>query len=850
MRTLFDFRVEPALPEALQPLRDIAHNIWWSWNPAAIELFRRTDDVLWEAHRNPVLLLASADPARLAELADDPGYLALLDQVAGELADYLASRTWHDGAQSGTESGAVAYFSMEFGLAECLKLYSGGLGVLAGDHLKAASDLGLPLVGVTLLFQQGYFEQYLNVDGWQQERYPVNDFSMLPIEPVTTTDGEQLRVHLRLSGADVAVAVWRCQVGRVALYCLDTNLPENERELRDITDQLYGGDQKLRIRQEIVLGIGGIRALHAMGIQPEVCHINEGHAAFSSLERICLAMRERDLSFAEARVAMGAGHVFTTHTPVQAGFDLFPEALVREHFAEYAAELGIKLDQLLGMGRTVPGDDTFNMAVMALRNSTYTNAVSALHGSVTRGMAMVGFPEFPEEEIPIGHVTNGIHVLSWISPEMSGLLWRYLGLRWSEGMTDPETWAGIDRIPDTELWRTHVRRRERLIGFARRRMRDQLAARGASARERDRADEVLDPRALTLGFARRFATYKRATLLLRDRDRLRHLLTDPARPVQLLFAGKAHPHDQGGKELIREIVHFAREENVRERIVFLEDYNITVARYLVQGVDVWLNTPRRPLEASGTSGMKVAVNGGLNLSVLDGWWAEAYRPDVGWAIGAGEEYDDHEYQDQVEADALFDLLEGSVVPLFFDRGRDNLPRRWIAMMKTSMRTLGPFFNTDRMVREYHDRYYAPAVKRSRTLAADGCVRARNLCAWRQKVNRAWRGVRIRSAEVEGDRRRSLAVGDEIAVRATVDLPGLTPDDVTVEAVVGRLDEEQRIRDGHTVSLAPVEALAGDAHLYRGRWRCCLAGAVGLSIRVLPNHPDLGTKFELRRMVWG
>jgi len=850
MRTLFDFRVEPALPPPLEALRTIAHNLWWTWNPSAIELFRRVDDELWEAHRNPVLLLASVDASRLEELAEDHGFLALLEQVDHELAEYLAAPTWHDEAHERGDSESIAYFSMEFGITECLKLYSGGLGVLAGDHLKSASDLGLPLVGVTLLFQQGYFEQYLNVDGFQQERYPVNDFSMLPVEPVTAADGDQLRVHVHFGGADVAVGVWRCRVGRVDLYCLDTNLPENERELRDITDQLYGGDQKLRMRQEIVLGVGGIRALHAMGIRPEVCHINEGHAAFSSLERIRLAMLEHGLSFREARIATGAGHVFTTHTPVQAGFDVFPDGMMREHFAEYAAELGIELDELLGMGRTGARERTFNMAVMALRNSTYTNAVSALHGEVTRRMATTGFPGFPEEEIPIGHVTNGVHLRTWVSPEMSGLLSRYLGTGWREDVADAAIWQGVERIPDTELWRTHVRRRERLVGFARRRLREQLLDRGASPREIDHADEVLDPRAMTIGFARRFATYKRATLLLRDRERLHRLLTDAARPVQLVFAGKAHPRDQGGKELIREIVHFAREEGVRDRVVFLENYNMTLARYLVQGVDVWLNTPRRPMEASGTSGMKVVANGGLNLSVLDGWWAEAYSPDVGWAIGAGEVYDDPEYQDQIEADALFDLLEGSVVPQFWERGRDNLPRRWIAMMKASMARLAPFFNTDRMVREYHDRYYGPGVRRARSLAEDGFARARALSEWRQRLIRAWPEVAIPAAEVEGEAKRKLAIGDEIAVRAMVELGGLTPDDVLVEAVVGRLDGERRIRGGETVPLEVVEPAAGDAFRYRGVWRCSVAGFVGLGIRVIPSHPDLGTRFELRRMVWG
>ncbi len=852
-RTVLEFRVEPNLPERLLPLEELAYNLWWTWNPVAIDLFRRVDDEIWEATRhNPVQLLGIVPQERLEALASDRAFLELMDRVQLEFTLYMDGETWHSRHCGAHETPHIAYFSMEFGLTESLRLYSGGLGVLSGDHLKSSSDLGLPLVGVTLLFQLGYFQQYLSPDGWQQERYPVNDFYTLPLRRVRGEDGQPLKVVLDLLGRQVGVQVWRCNVGRVALYGLDTNLPENSRADQDITDQLYGGDQRMRIQQEIVLGIGGVRALHAMGIKPVVCHINEGHAAFSSLERIRLAMVDHGLSFREARVATGGGNVFTTHTPVPAGFDIFPVELMREFFAEYVKELGITFEDLMGMGRANrdDGSELFNMAVMALRNSTFTNSVSALHGEVTRKMVARGYVGFPLEEIPIEHVTNGVHLRSWMSQDLAGLLDRYLGSAWKEDAPNREVWRGVDRIPDTEIWRTHERRRERLVGFARERMKKQLIARGATQQEIDQAEGILDPEALTIGFARRFATYKRATLLFADPERLKRLLADPKRPVQLIFAGKAHPHDQAGKELIRQIVHFARDPLVRDRVVFIESYNINVARYLVQGVDVWLNTPRRPLEASGTSGMKAAANGALNLSVLDGWWAEGYRPDVGWAIGSGEEYADHAYQDIVEARTLYDLLEQSVIPLFYERGRDQVPRGWVAMMKAAIRELVPFFNTDRMVQDYHDRFYQRARGQFERLAANKFARARALARWKLELVRAWDGVAVESATAEMEAVHRLRVGDRVPVRAVVRLGVLRPEDVRVEVYVGRLDEFRRIRDGEVVTMTLENDLGGGKFEYGAVYTCRTAGNRGLGVRIIPYHPDLATTHEMGRIVWG
>jgi len=852
MRTLYELRVEPKLPERLLPLHELAYNLWWSWNPPAINLFRRIDDELWESSgHNPVQMLGSLTPDALAALAEDHSFLEHMDQVDEEFREYMTAPTWADARCGTIDSPVIAYFSMEFGLTECLRLYSGGLGVLSGDHLKSASDQGLPLVGVTLLFQKGYFQQYLNADGWQQEEYPVNEFSCLPITKVLDSEGTPVRISLELAERTIQVQVWRCAVGRVTLYLLDTNIAPNSWQDQDITDQLYGGDQRLRIQQEIVLGIGGIRALDALGITPLVCHINEGHAAFSGLERIRLAMVKHGLSFRDARVAMGGGNVFTTHTPVPAGFDLFPVELMREYFSGYVKELGITIDDLLEIGRAEPTDakEPFNMAALAMRFSTFTNAVSRLHGDVTRMMVAKKFPNFPLEEIPVGYVTNGIHLRSWMSQEITELLDRYLGKRWREDTTDTATWQKVARIPNTELWRTHERRRERLVAFSRRRLREQLTARGASRQEVARSDEVLDPEALTIGFARRFATYKRATLLLRDKERLLRILTNPERPVQLIFAGKAHPNDEGGKTLIKDLVHFARDERVRDRIVFLEGYNINIARYLVQGVDVWLNTPRRPLEASGTSGMKVAANGGLNLSVLDGWWAEGFTLDVGWAIGQGEEYDDAEYQDEVEASTLYDLLEKAVVPLFYARGRDQLPRQWIAMMKASLQHLAPQFNTDRMIREYCERFYIPARHHYELLSSNGFEGAHQLADWKVKVLKSWAGVSITSTEMDAATSEGLPLGTEVPVRAEVDLGTLSPDDVAVELYVGRLDEYRRIRDGKPIPMSLEQELGNGRFRYTILYRCDEVGRRGFGIRVIPHHQDFATKHEMGMITW-
>ncbi|MCW5765692.1 MAG: alpha-glucan family phosphorylase, partial [Phycisphaeraceae bacterium] len=761
------FRVTPSLPEPLRPLLAIAQNLWWTWNYEAVDLFAKLDRELWEqCHHNPVAMLGRISQERLERAAHDRSFLHALGTLHTQLQEHVTSRGWYADAQRRAAAEGkplrIAYFCAEFGLTECLQIYSGGLGGLAGDHLKSAAELGIPLVAVGLLYRKGYFHQYLNPDGYQQETYPDIDAPNQPLSRVMDEKtGRQKRVTIELPGRQVAVAIWRCDVGRVPLYLLDTNLPENAREDRDITANLYAGDTEARIRQELVLGIAGVRALHAVGESPTVVHINEGHAAFCSLERIADVRRAHpDLTFDQAREAVAAGQVFTTHTPVPAGIDRFAPRLIESYLAHMLGPIGLDAEGLLALGRENTADqkEFFSMAVLAIRTSRFCNGVSELHGRVSRSMWRQMWPGTPEPDVPIGHVTNGVHARSWVSGEMTRLYNRYLADRWRLEPQKPESWTAVEEIPDEELWGVHCYRRERLVAWTRRKIREQLVARGAGAGEIERAASALDINALTIGFARRFATYKRATLLFRDTERLKRLLTGD-RPVQLLIAGKSHPADGGGKALIREIVTFARASGLSHRIVFLEDYDMLIARRMVQGCDIWLNTPIRGLEASGTSGMKAVLNGGLHCSVLDGWWAEAFNPEVGFCVGRGEDYEDatREEQDDIESRSLYQLLESRVVPEFFDRDESGLPRKWIARMKRSIRHLAPRFNTHRMLLDYADKFYVPAHHAAARLAAGGMREARELSEHVDRLRAHWGGVRVEGVRAAVDPAAAVAV---------------------------------------------------------------------------------------------
>ena len=851
MRPLRTFTIEPSVPEQLGPLQELAYNLWWCWHGEALDLFRRLDPKGWEdTGHNPVAVLGRISQDRLLEVAADDGFLAHMQRVHADLQEYLRKPGWWRRTYGGGEQPVVAYFCAEFGLTECLPIYSGGLGMLAGDHLKSASELDVPLAGVGLLYQQGYFRQRLNADGWQLELFPRNEFPAMPVQLVRGGDGGPITVGIELPERTVKAQIWQVLVGRISLYLLDTNVPDNTPDDRHITAQLYGGDQEMRIRQEIVLGIGGVRMLEALGIRPMVCHMNEGHSAFLGLERIRILMAEQGVGFNDAREAVAASNVFTTHTPVPAGNDAFEPWLIDKYFARYWPQLGLDREGFLALGRQEPGnrDEPMNLTVLAMRLSAYRNGVSRLHGAVSRKLWSGVWPGLPVNEVPIAHITNGVHTRTWISNDMATLYDRYLGPRWHEQPADMDVWKSVDTIPDTELWRTHERRRERLVAFARRRLRDQLAKRGAGAAELAAADEVLDPEALTIGFARRFATYKRANLLLADPDRLATILSNPGRRIQLIFAGKAHPRDNPGKDLIRQIVHITRKKPFDRCMIFLEDYDMNVARYLVQGVDVWLNTPLRPMEASGTSGMKVAANGGLNLSVLDGWWAEGYAPDVGWAVGSGETYDDLEYQNRVESQALYDLIEKEIAPIFYDRGGDGLPRRWIARMKAAMGRLAPVYNTNRMVRQYAETFYAPAAARWQELLADNMARARELSGWKYHLRQRFGSIRIESVRDSMDG-QGAHVGHDIRVEAYVDLAGLSPDDVTVELYYGPLDEDGQLNDGLALPMERVEFYDGGKVHYAVQMPCTRSGMTGYTVRVLPHHPTLADARELGLIRW-
>ncbi|MBN1845427.1 MAG: alpha-glucan family phosphorylase [Sedimentisphaerales bacterium] len=851
MRTVRTFVVVPSLPENLQPLKEIAHNLWWSWDHDAVDLFRRLDNSLWEkTGHNPVKMLGNLSQDRLEKVGQDDSFLAHLDRVVKKLDAYMRCPRWYDSIDHSQEPGTIAYFSAEFGLHESLPIYSGGLGILAGDHLKSASDLGLPLVGVGLLYRQGYFQQYLNADGWQQELYPDNDFYNLPVTLMMREDGRPIRFHIQISGRDVVVQIWKVQVGRVELYLLDTNLRCNRIEDRQITSLLYGGDNDMRIRQEILLGIGGLTALKTLGIEPSVCHMNEGHAAFLSLERIRRVMQERQVGFAEAREATVSGNVFTTHTPVPAGHDRFATEMMQKYFEDYIKQLGIGFEDLMGLGRDNPTNknEPFCMTHLALRLSSQRNAVSQLHGEVSRRLCQNVWPGVPVDEVPITSITNGIHVRSWISREMAELFDRYLGPGWSDRPSHAAVWTRIEQIPDEELWRTHERRRERLVAFARRRLRAHMQSRGASPLEIQAADEVLDPEALTIGFARRFATYKRGTLLFQDLERLKSILNQKDRPVQILYAGKAHPRDTEGKELVRKIIHLARDESIRRRIVFLENYDINVARYMVQGVDVWLNNPRRGMEASGTSGMKILANGGLNMSILDGWWCEGFDHDTGWAIGQGESYQDTEYQNEVESHAIYDLLEKNVIPLFYNRGSDRLPRGWLEMMKHSMRKLSSHFSTSRMVAEYAQTFYLPSAMRYESFLENNLERARNLAHWKEGIRDRWSEINIGKVDLVTSR-PELQVGGKLEVRCQVHLGSISPQDVTLELYFGPVDSEGSICAAEAVPMEHIGIGSDDFQIFKGYIPCRLSGQCGFTVRVVPYHPDMVSMYDAGLIRW-
>jgi starch phosphorylase len=829
------YTVKPKLPPVLKPLEEIARNLWLSWNYDAIQLFIRLDYDSWlQSQQSPVRTLGMVSQERLAQAAKDDSYLAALKEVYERFLRYKKGETWY----RGSHKDVVAYFSMEYGMDASLPIYSGGLGILSGDHMKTSSDMGLPLVGIGLLYRQGYFKQQLNADGFQQESYPENDWYNMPVEKKTGKDGLPIKISVDIANHQVSAQIWEVKVGRSSLYLLDTNIDENMQEFRNITAALYGGDKETRMQQEILLGIGGIRALRALGINPAATHMNEGHAAFLGLERIREIMSEKGFSFEEAREIIWPSNIFTTHTPVPAGNERFDISMMEKYFRAWPQILGISWKDFLALGRVNSNDEreTFCMTVLALKMAAYANGVAKLHGVVSREMWQGLWPGLPLNEIPIGHVTNGVHPRTWVSGGMIDLLDRYFGPHFEVKPTDLAIWDRMDRISDEELWRTHERRRERLVAFVRERIREQYKRTGAVERRIRQAEDALSPYALTLCFARRFATYKRGNLLLRDPERLLRLVRDNDRPVQLIFAGKAHPHDMPGKELIREIIHFAEKYDVTSRIVFVENYDISVAKYLTSGGDVWLNTPRRPMEASGTSGMKAAMNGVLNCSIMDGWWDEAYTPEVGWAIGHGEQYVDEKLQDDIESKALYDLLERDIIPLFYQRGHDGLPREWIKMMKDCMKNIGQSMSSHRMLMNYSNQFYFPALKNYRHFIKDDYAEAKSLAAYFTKLGQSWNSLKI--VKVESNAKPVMQRGDMLTVTAHIELGAVSPDEIQVELYHGTVSNQ--LREITNANRAEMKWLRteGNISVYQVRIECMDTGMQGHTVRLLPKHGSL------------
>jgi len=827
--------------EGFDSLAELALDMRSSWNHATDQVWRQLDPVLWEITHNPWVVLQTVSREKLQRVLADPAFRKNVDYLVRARRDAAEAPAWFQQTHPLSPLSCVAYFSMEFMLSDALPIYSGGLGNVAGDQLKAASDLGVPVIGVGLLYQQGYFRQLIDHAGAQQALFPYNDPGQLPITPLRHSNGEWLRLQLDLPGHPVWLRAWQVQVGRVKLYLLDSNDAANFPPYRGITSQLYGGGPDLRLMQELVLGIGGWRLLAALGIQPEVCHLNEGHAALAVLERARSFMQATGQSFEVALAVTRAGNLFTTHTAVAAGFDRFAPALVEHCLGGYArTQLGIALPDLLALGRRNPGDSSepFNMAYLAIRGSGAVNGVSRLHGKVSRHLFEPLFPRWPTEEIPVGHVTNGVHMPTWDSAPADNL--------WTEAC-GKDRWRGtaetleqdIRQISDTRLWQFRTDASKSLVEYARERLSQQLAASGASRETVEGAKHLFDPNTLTLGFARRFATYKRPNLLLHDPERLLRLLTDPQRPVQLIMAGKAHPADQAGQALIREWTLFIRRPEVRPHAIFLSDYDMLLTEHLVQGVDVWLNTPRRPWEASGTSGMKVLVNGGVNLSELDGWWAEAYTPEVGWALGDGQEHHDDPAWDAIEAVALYELLEREVIPEFYARDEQGIPAAWVNRMRESMARLTPRFSSNRAVREYTEQRYLPAASAYLGRAADKGAAGADMVNWRHALEQKWAALRLGEVKVE-------AGGEQHVFEVQAYLDDLDPEAVRVELYANGADGAPPAR----VEMKRVRQLVGAINGYAYRAGVpATRRAEDYTARIVPHHDGVATPLEDAHILW-
>lgn len=841
MKLIGKLSVFPKLPPNLQRLEELAYNLWWSWEPEAQAIFEQIDEEIWsKSNHNPVKFLRHVAQENLDAAANNDALVEQYNRVMMNFDEYMQSdSTWFTQHYPNQSNQVIAYFSAEFGLHEALPIYSGGLGILSGDHCKAASDLNLPFVGVGFLYPQGYFNQHVDSDGRQQAQYEKIDFAEVPASPALGINGTPVLINVDLPGRTVYAKVWQINVGRVRIFLMDTDVERNAPQDRELSARLYGGDREMRISQEIVLGIGGVRALRALGISPTCWHMNEGHSAFLGLERIRELVQSKNLTFSEACEAVRADTLFTTHTPVPAGNDAFAFELIEKFFWQYWGQLGIDREKFIRFASQDLGYSTeYSMTVLALRLSAYHNGVSKLHGHVSREMWQFMWPDTPVDQVPIGHVTNGIHLKTWLAPELRKLYNSYLPGNWLDDVDSQDVWQSTDQLPDADLWAAHLQCKHRMIGLVRARMARQFVRHGEGPRRVNSAEKLLDPDVLTIGFARRFATYKRATLIFHDEERLLRILNHPERPVQIVFSGKAHPADEPGKALIQHIYHLSQRPEFWGKIVFVENYDMNIGRHLIAGVDIWLNNPRRPHEASGTSGQKAAASGVPNFSILDGWWVEGYvhHPDSvnGWTIGEERSYKDDATQDEAEALDLYAKLEDEIAPLYYDRDDSGIPINWIQRMKNSIRTCAPIFSMGRMVKDYTVQYYLPAMGSGRLYQQDDYVLARQISAWKSHVGSHWPSVRVEAVCPD---ELQLEVGGTLELSAKVWMNGLDQEQVALEIVAAAQDENGRLSNPQVVTMMANGEDNGFA-LFQGQLTPQQSGNMAIGIRARPSHEGL------------
>jgi len=844
--------VIPKVPDRINRLEEIAYNLWWSWNTETLKLFKAIDIDLWEnCQKNPIKFINNVEQSKLEEAAVNEDFLSQYDLILSKFDSYMnETNTWFNKTYPDKKDNKIAYFSAEYGLDESFPVYSGGLGILSGDHCKSASDLGLPFVAVGLLYRQGYFNQRINREGWQEATYSELDISELPVKPVCTQEGEELVINIDFPGRVVFAKVWQVNIGRIKLFMLDTNVESNSQYDREITARLYGGDQEMRIQQEIFLGIGGLKALKAMGISPTIYHMNEGHSAFICVELIKNLIADKHIPFADAKEIVSSCTIFTTHTPVPAGIDIFPIGLMDKYFGSYWNQMGISRHEFmeLGMSQSNDAGQSFNMGVLALKVAGKKNGVSKLHGEVSRDIFGDVWPLVPKEEVPISHVTNGVHTLTWLDSNLKKLYDEYLPKNWETNISDPKVWKAIDKIPNRKLWEMHRHSKVKLFEIVRQNLKAQMERNGEHPGEILRVDSMLDPDVLTIGFARRFATYKRANLIFRDIERVKRILGNPDMPVQIIFAGKAHPADRPGQEIIKNIVDISKMPEFKGKVIMLENYNMNVARYLLHGVDIWMNNPRRPLEASGTSGQKAAINGAINFSILDGWWIEGYKNNSGWSIGKNEYYSSLNHQDNVDSDSIYTTLEKQIVPLYYTTDINGIPNDWVEKMKASIKVVAPEFSTERMIKDYTNDFYVPQMERYKSIGQDNYAKISDLCNWKNYITQNWDNIHINPINLTAYENNPICVNQSISPACLAYLGNINPEDVSVEVYYGKISNDGELHDSSSCSMKLVQK-NGDMYEYRAEIPMKNGGNYGFTYRVVPKNPMLINKQDMGLVKW-